>query len=95
MDGSQVQSYWEVKEPSQRSLRTWKKFVSNELNFPEQALPARFTGAPEILVPWLMSGQPQSPPSAPGWMCLTPAKGRAQLPNSTMSLDGVWYHQDI
>ena len=38
----------EGKEPSLRSRRSWKKFVSNESNFPEQALPARFTGALEL-----------------------------------------------
>ena len=29
------------------SLRAWERFVAKESNFPEQALPARFTGAPE------------------------------------------------
>ena len=48
MNGSQVYSAWDGKEPSLRSLRSWEKFVSNESNFPEQALPARFTGAPEL-----------------------------------------------
>ena len=47
VNGSQAYGAWEGKDPSVSSLRAWERFVAKESNFPEQALPARFTGAPE------------------------------------------------